>query len=483
MKYSLRTKTVLLIVLTTVILGTASILISSQALRQVVDDSYRNRARDVANTTAVVLDADKAASLKDAVMAIYNATEEKVSSDEWGSDAFNAYISRYAAIEQTEDFQALQKQLRSIQDVNDVDCVYLFALDPVEENVVYMVDGAYEDACPPGCIDPLYEENHDLLDDPTVGFPPYITDTQPYGWLVSAGTTVYDSKGGIVCYAMVDIAMEEIRAEQAHQVLIHSSILALLTIVVCIGAIWAVNRAIIHPINILSGAAAHYNAGEADNSALDNLPIKSGDEIQSLYDSLRKMTQDIRGYIDNLMATTKELTKTRMEADEMNVLAHKDALTGVGSKLAYDQKVAALTEEMKQGNARFGIVMVDMNGLKQMNDTYGHEKGNEAIRRTCSLICEVFKHSPVFRFGGDEFVVVVKGRDYDNIKELVKQFNASAEVTEGQPWEKVNAAIGYALYDGEDTVEDVFRRADHIMYEQKKEMKKGSEQSEVHFSI
>ena len=115
--------------------------------------------------------------------------------------------------------------------------------------------------------------------------------------------------------------------------------------------------------------------------------------------------------------------------------------------------------------------MVDMNGLKQLNDTYGHEKGNEAIRRTCSLICDVFKHSPVYRFGGDEFVVVIRERDYDDIEELVKQFNTSAEATEGQPWEKVNAAIGYALYAGEDTVEDVFRRADHIMYEQKKEMK------------
>ena len=53
----------------------------------------------------------------------------------------------------------------------------------------------------------------------------------------------------------------------------------------------------------------------------------------------------------------------------------------------------------------------------------------------------------------------------------MKQFNTSAEATEGQPWEKVNAAIGYALYEGEDTVEDVFRRADHIMYEHKQEMK------------
>ncbi|MBQ6256443.1 MAG: diguanylate cyclase, partial [Clostridia bacterium] len=68
---------------------------------------------------------------------------------------------------------------------------------------------------------------------------------------------------------------------------------------------------------------------------------------------------------------------------------------------------------------------------------------------------------------------VVKGRDYDAIEERIAQFRAAAAAAEGEPWEKVNAAVGYALYNGEDTVDDVFRKADHLMYEQKKEMKAG----------
>ena len=90
----------------------------------------------------------------------------------------------------------------------------------------------------------------------------------------------------------------------------------------------------------------------------------------------------------------------------------------------------------------------------------------------CSIICEVFAHSPVYRFGGDEFVVVVKGRDYENIEELVKKFRAALKASDEQPWEKVNAAIGYALYDGEDSVDEVFRKADDRMYEQKKGTKR-----------
>ena len=468
MKSSLRTKTVVLIILTALVISITGIEISSQMVNRVVDDSYRSMATGVSNSLAAVIDTEKAAKLKEAVMAIYHATEEKVSSDAWGSPEFDAYVGRFSDLEQTEEFLDLQKQIRSIQDVNDVECMYLVVLDPELENFVYLVDGAYEDACPPGCFDPIYAANRELLTDPTIGFPPYITDTEPYGWLVTAGPPVYDEEGNIICYALADISMEEIRAQQSHYVLNLFLLLAALTVVVSIGAIWVVNRSIIRPINRLSSAAAHFNAGDEEESELDHLQIKTGDEIQSLYESLLRMTQDIRGYIANLVATTQELTKTRIEAEEMNELAHKDALTGVGSKRAYDAQVAKLTEEMRQGSARYGIVMVDMNGLKKLNDTYGHEKGNIAIQKTCELICEVFSHSPVYRFGGDEFVVVIRDRDYDNVEKIVKQFRERAEKTTGEPWERVNAAIGYALYENDDTVDDVFRRADHRMYEQKK---------------
>ena len=459
------------LIMTAAIIGIAGTLISSRTLNRVVDDSYRGRATGVANSAAATLDIEKAAALKDAVMAIYDAADEKVTSDDWGSPEFDAYMARFAEIEQTEEFLFLRQQLRSIQDVNEVDCVYLTVLDPVLENIIYLVDGAYEDACPPGCIDPLYEVNRELLTDPSLGFKPYITNTETYGWLVSTGPAVYDAEGNIICYAVADISMEVVRAQQAQYVLALSVVFAALTIAACLVAIWLVNRAMIRPINRLSSAMVHFNAGNKDNSELDELHITTGDEIQSLYESCRKMTHDIRSYIENLGKTSQELTKTKREAAEMNILAHRDALTGVGSKLAYDGQVKVLAEEMQEGRARYGIVMVDMNGLKQLNDTYGHEKGNVAIKKTCALICDVFAHSPVYRFGGDEFVIVVKDRDYDSIEDKIRQFKELSAQTAGEPWERVNAAIGYALYDSDDAVDDVFRRADHIMYEHKKEMK------------
>ena len=471
MKHSLRSKTVLLIVMIALAFSTVSVVASGGIIQRLIDLSYQGRATDVSKTVAAILDAEQAETLKNAVMEIYHATDEKVMSDAWGTPEFDAYCARYSHLEQSAEFTALHRTLRSIQDANDVDCVYLVTIDIPTESFIYLVDADYEDACPPGCVDPLYEENRELLKDPSIGFRPYITNTEPYGWLVTAGVPVYTADGRIACYAVVDISMDQIRAQQSRFTLISSLVLAALTALISLIAIWVVNREILKPINLLSNAAANYSARPEDSNELDNLPIKSKDEIQLLYTSLLKMAHNTRSYIESLKETRQVLTETRREADEMNELALRDPLTGVGSKLAYDRQVTKLTEELRRGEARFGIVMIDMNDLKKLNDTYGHERGNIAIRRTCAVICEVFAHSPVYRFGGDEFIVIVKDRDYDHIGELVEQFRSLAQASGGQPWEKVDASIGYALYDGEDTVDDVFRKADYRMYEQKKEMK------------
>ncbi len=121
--------------------------------------------------------------------------------------------------------------------------------------------------------------------------------------------------------------------------------------------------------------------------------------------------------------------------------------------------------------------MIDLNFLKRMNDTYGHEKGNIAIKKLCYVICHVFKHSPVFRIGGDEFVTILKNEDYKNADALANEFNYQIESISNEkllkPWEQISAAIGIALFDiSKDTnVEDVFRRADQKMYLRKKQMK------------
>lgn len=479
MRHSLRYKIVSLLVVFAVLLAGVSVLVSYRTVDKMNDHHYLSKANEIAATLARVIDTDDAARLRDDVAETYYAAEDKVRSDEWGSPAFEAYVGRFAWIEDTESYQNLMAVLSRLQEVNDVDCLYLVWLDPTEEGFVYILDAALEDPCPVGCIDPLYEFNRGVLTEPMLGFPAYITNTEEYGWLVTAGAPVVDEAGEVLCYAMVDISMDDIKAQE--MVFLTGLVIALLILTALLSAavIWYVNRSVIKPVNLLSRSAESYTyLDSTEHNAFQDLNINTGDEIESLHKSMIQMEKDLDTYVDNLVKTRQVLVDTRKEAEHLSELAQKDALTGLRNKLAYDQEMARLEMGREDGKTQFGVAMIDMNDLKKINDRYGHDCGNDALATMSRLICNVFLHSPVFRIGGDEFAVILQGNDYDKIEELDAAFRAAVAAQEQaaeQPWQAVSAAVGYALYDPEldYSADDVFRRADQKMYEQKKQMKVG----------
>ena len=93
------------------------------------------------------------------------------------------------------------------------------------------------------------------------------------------------------------------------------------------------------------------------------------------------------------------------------------------------------------------------------------------------LVCHIFEHSPVFRIGEDEFVVILQNSDYDTREQLYSIFNSKIEslreTSDLDPWEKISASIGLAVYDRafDNSVDSVFKRADKLMNMRKKEMK------------
>lgn len=151
-------------------------------------------------------------------------------------------------------------------------------------------------------------------------------------------------------------------------------------------------------------------------------------------------------------------------------MANKDPLTGVKSRAAYENMERELDSQITGGCAApFGIVMVDLNWLKETNDTQGHEFGDRLIQECSRVVCTIFSHSPVFRYGGDEFVVLLRGQDYENRAALMARLR-SVSVLNG--WEKP-FAYGMSEYRPEVdwTVNEPFTRADAAMYENKKVLK------------
>lgn len=155
-----------------------------------------------------------------------------------------------------------------------------------------------------------------------------------------------------------------------------------------------------------------------------------------------------------------------------NEIARRDELTRTKNKTAYLEMEKELQGEIDGANAAFGLVVCDINGLKVVNDTQGHKAGDNYIKACCKLICRVFSHSPVFRIGGDEFVVVLKGEELEIREELLADLRRQVEendcVGEGP-----SVASGMAVFSpsSDKVVEDVFNRADTRMYENKAHLK------------
>lgn len=149
-----------------------------------------------------------------------------------------------------------------------------------------------------------------------------------------------------------------------------------------------------------------------------------------------------------------------------------DPLTGVKSKHAYLEVTEEMDRRIADGTVKeFGVAVFDLNDLKSINDTQGHEFGDRAIKEACRAICVCFAHSPVFRVGGDEFVAILQGEDYARRDELLERF-------ETQMWENARegrtvVAFGSSLYNPvqDKTIKDVFARADDNMYHRKTMLK------------
>jgi len=154
-------------------------------------------------------------------------------------------------------------------------------------------------------------------------------------------------------------------------------------------------------------------------------------------------------------------------------LMGRDPLTNVNNRMAYEDKEKHLQAEINtEPDLKFAMAMFDVNSLKLINDSEGHEAGDEYLLRACHLICQVFKHSPVYRIGGDEFVAVLSGEDYDKRDELMNLFNERMSPYSDSlplPPDYVSIACGIAAYNSstDETVTDVIRRADENMYKDK----------------
>ena len=167
-------------------------------------------------------------------------------------------------------------------------------------------------------------------------------------------------------------------------------------------------------------------------------------------------------------------SQARLNAAERN--ATTDYLTGVKNRTSYAQFEKKINDGIAAGTVEaFGVVVCDINDLKTVNDNQGHTAGDACIQAACRTICKTFKHSPVFRIGGDEFAVLLEGGDYENRRALLAQMHEHLEAHRGEPGQSLSVGLGEYQRGEDSSMQSVFTRADREMYHRKKRYKADQE--------
>lgn len=146
----------------------------------------------------------------------------------------------------------------------------------------------------------------------------------------------------------------------------------------------------------------------------------------------------------------------------------RDPLTGTGNRLALEQSLNRETELARRHGQALSVIMLDMDHFKHLNDAYGHQAGDAALRAVSLLMKEQLRNvDMVFRFGGEEFALVLSNTCSTATLIVAERIRAAIEQLPflvGERQVRLSASLGCATYEPGEAQEQLLRRADQALY-------------------
>ncbi|OHV61002.1 diguanylate cyclase [Mesorhizobium sp. LCM 4577] len=150
-----------------------------------------------------------------------------------------------------------------------------------------------------------------------------------------------------------------------------------------------------------------------------------------------------------------------------------DGLTGMQNRRYFDDALREYLHEFRRIDRPVGLMILDLDHFKQVNDTHGHDVGDEVLRAVATCLRDMTRyHDVVARLGGEEFAVVTPNMDVEllaRFAERIRKAIANLSIMSGNVRLKVTTSVGLAVWDHKESAEDFYRRADRQLYEAKKQ--------------
>lgn len=420
--------TICLLVAANVLLG---MILTSQSMNS-IRSLMSSRMLDISNTAAGMIDGDKL---------------EKLTKDDIGSDDYN---------EQLSILRAFQKniELEYIYGIHiDGNDKFSFTIDPEEVS-----PGEFGEEIE--CTEALKKAAHGTASADER------SHTDRWGTFYSAYSPVYNSNNEIVGIIGVDFSAQWYDERIRQQIIAVVAVCAASTVIGILMAVLLSSKlrkrfmALYEEMNSLSNDFDNLNRLIETDSDDNNKPKKSGDnsaprkndEINELGRRIHQLQYDLQHYLTYIHSQ-----------------AYTDTMTGANNKSAYLNKVKEVEQHIEDGKAEFAVVVFDLNGLKRINDNYGHETGDEYIVGAAGIIKSVFGTSNIYRIGGDEFIAILENTTmkrialfFENFDRLVWDYNKKSSLPV-----KLTVAKGASVFasDTDTSYNQVFKRADNAMYD------------------
>ncbi len=185
---------------------------------------------------------------------------------------------------------------------------------------------------------------------------------------------------------------------------------------------------------------------------------------------LRDKGGNIVGSVE-LFEDLSEKTGIRLQLEELRRLAHVDGLTGLASRCFLEQEIVNHLEERRRYGWNFGLLFLDVDNFKRINDNFGHDIGDQVLKMVAGNLKHICRPFDVFgRWGGEEFVGLVRNVQLPELAAIGERLRMLVEksfIMKDRQKVSVTVSVGATMVKDGDCLKSLIRRADQLMYQSK----------------